>query len=119
MASLLCMLKESKGAKENLGATMADRARRGSKPAGPPLSDAGFKALGGFRLALRKFLAFSEAGSRALGLTAQQHQALLAVRAREGPHAMSIGELAESLLIKNHSAVGLVDRLVKRGLLLR
>jgi DNA-binding MarR family transcriptional regulator len=32
---------------------------------------------------------------------------------------MSIGELAESLLIKNHSAVGLVARLVERGLVRR
>lgn len=98
---------------------MPDRADRASTPPGPPLADDDFKALGAFRLALRKFLAFSQAGSQALGLTAQQHQALLAVKAHEGPYAMSIGELAESLLIKNHSAVGLVERLVKRGLLLR
>jgi DNA-binding MarR family transcriptional regulator len=32
---------------------------------------------------------------------------------------MSIGELADSLLIKNHSAVGLVGRLVERGLVRR
>jgi DNA-binding MarR family transcriptional regulator len=32
---------------------------------------------------------------------------------------MSIGELADSLLIKNHSAVGLVARLVERGLVSR
>jgi DNA-binding MarR family transcriptional regulator len=32
---------------------------------------------------------------------------------------MSIGELADSLLIKNHSAVGLVARLVERGLVRR
>jgi DNA-binding MarR family transcriptional regulator len=32
---------------------------------------------------------------------------------------MSIGELADALLIKNHSAVGLVARLVERGLVRR
>jgi len=32
---------------------------------------------------------------------------------------MSIGELADSLLIKNHSAVGMVARLVERGLVQR
>jgi len=32
---------------------------------------------------------------------------------------MSIGELADALLIKNHSAVGLVGRLVERGLVRR
>lgn len=78
-----------------------------------------YQALGAFRHALRRFLAFSETGSRALGLTSQQHQALLAVRAHVGSEPMSIGELADCLMIKNHSAVGLVARLVDRGLLVR
>ncbi len=78
-----------------------------------------YQALGAFRLALRRFLAFSEAEARAVGLTPRQHQALLAVRAHSGPDAMTVGQLAESLLIKNHSAVGLVERLVERGLLVR
>jgi len=78
-----------------------------------------YQALGAFRLALRRFLAFSEAGAHSLGLTPQQHQALLAVRAHTGPTAMSVGELAGCLLIKNHSALGLVERLVERGLLVR
>jgi len=75
--------------------------------------------MGAFRLALRKFSAFSESAAQANGLTAQQHQALLAVRAYGGPDPMSIGELAECLLIKNHSAVELVGRLVARGLVTR
>ncbi|RAK51216.1 MarR family transcriptional regulator [Phenylobacterium soli] len=81
------------------------------------LSD--YQALGAFRLALRKFAAFSDASAHAEGLTAQQHQALLAVRAHSGVEAMTIGELAECLLIKNHSAVELVGRLVTAGLLTR
>jgi DNA-binding MarR family transcriptional regulator len=44
---------------------------------------------------------------------------LLAIRAHPGPEPMSIGELAERLLIKNHSAVGLVGRLQDRGLVER
>jgi len=83
------------------------------------LSPGDYQALGAFRQALRRFLAFSEAGARTLGLTPQQHQALLAVRAHPGPDAMSVGELARALIIKNHSALGLVDRLVERGLLVR
>ncbi|MGH6965500.1 MAG: MarR family winged helix-turn-helix transcriptional regulator [Phenylobacterium sp.] len=78
-----------------------------------------YQALGAFRHALRKFLAFSEAGSDAMGLTSQQHQALLAVRAHSGTEAMTVGELAESLLIRNHSALGLAERLIERGLLRR
>jgi DNA-binding MarR family transcriptional regulator len=93
-------------------------ARRSTDPP-RSLTDADYRALGEFRLALRQFLAFSEAGARAVGLTAQQHQALLAIRAHAGPEAISIGELADTLLIKNHSAVGLVDRLVGRGFVKR
>ncbi|MBW8814362.1 MAG: MarR family transcriptional regulator [Caulobacterales bacterium] len=83
------------------------------------LTEADYHALGAFRHALRRFLAFSETGAVALGLTPQQHQALLVVRAHAGRAPISVGELAESLLIKNHSALGLVHRLVARGLLSR
>lgn len=83
------------------------------------LTDEDYRALGDFRRAIRQFLAFSEQGARDHGLTAQQHQALLAIRAHPGPDPISIGELADSLLIKNHSAVELVARLVERDLVAR
>lgn len=83
------------------------------------LTPADYQALGAFRQALRRFLVFSETGARTLGLTPQQHQALLAVRAHPGPEAMSVGELARALMVKNHSALGLVERLVERDLLSR
>lgn len=89
-------------------------------PSGPaPLSDRDYQAVGAFRLALRRFAAFSESSARSVGLTAQQHQALLAIRAHVGPEPMTIGELAASLLIKNHSAVELVGRLVDGELVTR
>lgn len=78
-----------------------------------------YRALGAFRHALREFLAFSRAGAEAQGLTPQQHQALLAIRTHIGEEAMTIGDLADSLLIRSHSAVGLVARLVDRGLVVR
>ena len=81
------------------------------------LSD--YRALGEFRSAIRQFLAFSEQGAKEHGLTSQQHQALLAIKAHPGPHPISIGELADSLIIKNHSAVELVARLVERDLVAR
>jgi len=84
-----------------------------------PLDAADYQSLGEFRRAIRDFLAFSEESAREYGITAQQHQALLAIRAHAGPEPMSIGELADSLLIKNHSAVGMVSRLVERGLVQR
>jgi DNA-binding MarR family transcriptional regulator len=75
--------------------------------------------MGEFRRTLREFLAFSEQGTLEQGITSQQHQALLAIKSHPGPGAITIGELAESLLIKNHSAVGLVARLVERDLVAR
>ena len=85
----------------------------------PALEAADYQALGEFRQAIRDFLAFSEGSARDQGVTSQQHQALLAIKAHLGAEPMSIGELAESLLIKNHSAVGMVARLVERGLVQR
>lgn len=90
-----------------------------SAPEPPALDAADYQSLGEFRRAIRDFLAFSEESAREQGVTSQQHQALLAIKAHLGVEAMSIGELADSLLIKNHSAVGLVARLVERGLVSR
>jgi len=88
-------------------------------PARSPLPPEVYPPLGEFRHALREFLAFSEAGAREHGLTSQQHQALLAIKAHAGPEALTISELADLLMIKTHSAVGLVTRLVERGLVER
>jgi len=88
-------------------------------PFAPLLDPTDYQSLGEFRRAIRDFLAYSEESARDQGVTTQQHQALLAIKAHGGPEPMSIGELADSLLIKNHSAVGLVARLVERGLVRR
>ena len=84
-----------------------------------PLSPEAYRALGEFRRAIRQFLAFSEEGAKTHGLTSQQHQALLAIKTHPGPEPMSIGDLANSLMIKNHSAVELVARLVEHDLVAR
>ena len=78
-----------------------------------------YEALAAFRHALRRFLAFSEAAARASGLTAQQHQAILAIKGHRIGEPLSIGELADHLLIRHHSAVELVDRLVQADLVTR
>ncbi len=83
------------------------------------LSKAEFEHLAAFRYALRRFIRFSEEAVRALGTEPQQHQALLAIEGFPGREYVSLGELAEKLQIKHHSAVGLVDRMVKEGLLAR
>ena len=78
-----------------------------------------FRALASFRRELRKFLAFSEQAAAAGGLTGQQHQALLAIRGLSERGEMSVGELADILLLRPHSAGELVDRLVKLELAAR
>jgi DNA-binding MarR family transcriptional regulator len=83
-----------------------------------PVSDREYEMLASFRHALRRFLSFSEEAARVVGLTPQQHQALLAIKGFRGGE-LTIGDLAEALQIKHHSAVGLVDRLVDQGLAAR
>jgi DNA-binding MarR family transcriptional regulator len=78
-----------------------------------------YETLAAFRYALRQFLRFSEEAAQRVGLTPQQHQALLAIKGFPGRDRLVIGELAERLQIRHHSAVGLVDRLVAQGLVER
>jgi DNA-binding MarR family transcriptional regulator len=84
-----------------------------------PVSKAEYEALAMFRYAIRQFLRFSEQAAQRVGLTPQQHQALLALKGFPGRDRVTIGELAERLQIRHHSAVGLVDRLVGQGLVTR
>lgn len=84
-----------------------------------PLGDADYRALAGFRHALRCFLAFSEEAARAAGLTPSQHQLLLAVRGHAGPGRPSTSDVAESLQLRLHSATELVGRAVAAGLVAR
>ena len=84
-----------------------------------PITQEDYEALAAFRHAMRRFLAFSEAAARDSGLTAQQHQAILAIKGHGTGTAMTIGDLAEHLVIRHHSAVELVDRLAQAGLVAR
>jgi DNA-binding MarR family transcriptional regulator len=83
------------------------------------LAKSDYETLAGFRYLLREFSSFSEQAARRTGLTAQQHQALLAVKGFPGRERVAIGELAQRLGLRDHSVTGLVDRLVARGLLRR
>jgi DNA-binding MarR family transcriptional regulator len=73
------------------------------------------ESLAGFRSALRRFLVFSEEATRTRGVTAQQYQAMLAIKARKGGE-ISMGDLAKELLLKPNGAVQMMDRLCKMGL---
>jgi DNA-binding MarR family transcriptional regulator len=83
-----------------------------------PLEDSDFRALAAVRAELRGFAHFTEKVVRAAGLTPQQHQVLVALRAVDGGE-LSIGDLADTLLLKPHSVSGLADRLESAGLVER
>ena len=83
------------------------------------LSTAEYARLAAYRQALREFLRFSEEAAAKAGLSGQHYQAMLIVRACPDGESVTINDLATKLLIKHNSAVGLVDRLVKEGLVRR
>ncbi len=78
-----------------------------------------YRLLSEFRYLIRCFLEFSETAAVRAGLTARQHQALLAIKGVREDAAPTIGYLAERLRVQHHSAVELVDRLVEAGLVVR
>ncbi len=83
------------------------------------LTDADYEDLLALRTGLRRFLRWSEQQAEATGLTPAQHQLLLAIRGHPDRRGPTIGELADYLLLRHHSAVGLVDRAEEAGLVTR
>jgi DNA-binding MarR family transcriptional regulator len=83
-----------------------------------PIDPSVYEGLAAFRLALRRFLAFSEAATSAAGVTAQQYQALLVVKTHTAGPIM-IRDFAEQMLLQPHGAVQMIDRLVASALVER
>jgi DNA-binding MarR family transcriptional regulator len=75
-----------------------------------------YQALAELRYRIRRFLNFSEASARNVGLEPQQHQLLLAIRGLRADASPTIRCLAERLQIQHNSAVELVRRSVDNGL---
>lgn len=96
---------------------IAHQERPRSASQGPTQAD--YEALSEFRHLIRCFLEFSQKAAQAVGLTARQHQALLAIKGFPGGGSVTIGNLAHRLRIRHHTAVELVDRLVDGGLVER
>jgi DNA-binding MarR family transcriptional regulator len=85
----------------------------------PAPSDADYRRLLEFRTNLRRFLHWSEEQAHDAGLTPAQHQLLLAIRGHEDDRGPTIRDVADALMLRHHSAVGLVDRAVDAGLVTR
>ncbi len=82
-------------------------------------SDKDYERLLAFRNRLRRFDQWSREAAARRGLTHAQHQLLLAVRGHSEDGGPTIGEVAGDLLIKHHTASGLVDRTETLGLVRR
>jgi DNA-binding MarR family transcriptional regulator len=96
-----------------------DRAESSKRSNANALNPIDYEALAQFRYRLRLFLVFSDMKAKNAGVTSQQYQALLAIRGFSSQTPMFVGELSRLLLIKHHTTVELVDRMVKLGLLKR
>ena len=92
-------------------APTADRARR--------IDDDDYRRLLEFRTGLRRFLHWSEEQARAVGLSPAQHQLMLAIRGHPDTRGPTMGDVADYLLLRHHSAVELVDRAEGSGLVRR
>jgi DNA-binding MarR family transcriptional regulator len=83
------------------------------------LSDDDYRRLADLRHGLREFLHWSSEQAQDAGLTPTQHQLLLAIRASTDERGPTVGQVADVLVVRHHSAVGLVDRAEQAGLLVR
>ena len=82
-------------------------------------TDADYRHLLELRTGLRRFLRWSENQAQAAGVTPAQHQLLLAIRGHSDERGPTVGDVAGYLLLRHHSAVGLVDRAEAAGLIAR
>jgi DNA-binding MarR family transcriptional regulator len=85
----------------------------------PSIDDARFAQLAALRAGIRRYLAWAEQRARDHGMTPAQVQLALAIRAHDDPAGPTLTELAETLLLRHHSVVGLVDRAEHHGLVER
>jgi DNA-binding MarR family transcriptional regulator len=82
-------------------------------------TDDDYARLLAFRTRLRRFEQWSKEAAAAQGLTQQQHQLLLAIRGHGGGLSPTVGEVADYLLVKHHTAGELIDRTQELGLIER
>jgi DNA-binding MarR family transcriptional regulator len=78
-----------------------------------------YQSLAELRYQIRRFLHFSEEAARKATVEPRQHQFLLALKGLPESMRPTIGILADRLQIRPHSAVELVNRLSKAGLVKR
>ena len=83
------------------------------------LDQSDFEHLLALRTGLRQFLYWSEQQAKATGITPGQHQLLLVIKGHPDPAGPNVSDVANYLMLRHHSAVGLIDRAVAAGLVTR
>jgi len=83
------------------------------------LSLAAYRSLAELRHQILRFLRYSEDAAREYGIEPHQHQLLLAIKGLPDDKLPTIGELADRLQIRHHSAVELINRLATQGFVKR
>ena len=79
-------------------------------------TDAQYERLLEFRTTLRRFDQWSRQAAEEHGLTHTQHQLLLAIRGSRTAGGPTVGEVADALLVRRHTATELIDRAQEAGL---
>ena len=83
------------------------------------LKDEDYQRLLELKTGLKHYLRWGEHAAKGSGITPAQHELLLAIKGYPGQQGPSISNVAEYLLLRHHSAVGLVDRAEKARLITR
>jgi len=78
-----------------------------------------YRALAEFRYQIRRFLRFSGDAARAARIEPRQHQVLLAIKGLPAGERPTVRVIAERMQLHHHSAVELVDRMERAGLVIR
>ncbi|MEZ4503599.1 MAG: MarR family transcriptional regulator [Dehalococcoidia bacterium] len=82
-------------------------------------TDEDYRRLLEFRAGLRRFLRWSERAAAGAQLTPAVHQLLLAIRGDRAPEGPTVAALASHMVVRHHTAVGLIDRAEHAGLVIR
>ena len=85
----------------------------------PPLDDVELAHLLDLRVRLRRLQRDIDERAGALGVTPAQHLLLLAAAGHDHPVGPTVGDVADYLAVRHHSAVELVDRAAEGGLVER
>jgi DNA-binding MarR family transcriptional regulator len=80
------------------------------------VSEREYRRLLAIRTRLREFERWSADRAAASGLTARQHQLLLAIRGHHDSAGPTIGQVADYLMVQHNTAVELVTRAQQLGL---